>query len=29
MQREVDVVSGFRIRAERVWKEGSTLVEVK
>ncbi len=29
MQREADAVSGFRIGAGTLWKEGSTLVEVK
>ena len=29
MQGEADVVSGFRIGRGWLWKEGSTLVEVK
>jgi len=29
MQREADAVSGFRLSGGRLWKEGSTLVEVK
>jgi len=29
MQQEADAVSGFRLRGGRLWKEGSTLVEMK
>jgi hypothetical protein len=29
MQEEVDTVSGFRIGAGWLWKEGSTLLEVE